>query len=639
VKVTLIILSFLICSPLFSQEPSAYGPYHAGFMTLQVTDSSRLYKSGADPVDRLFHRPVDIDVWYPANDTSATSMTFGDLVQLLEVRAAFYQREKNYTGIAKELLTYLALSLEVNDGELARFHTATFKNAQPAPGNFPLILYMASFNGMSYENYNLMEFLASHGFVVACVNSVGRYPGDMTIALEDLIEQVNDAIAAHRILKNLPFVDNRSTVTIGYSWGGLAACLAAPRINAEAIISMDGSEFHEYGTPDDQSFGDIRKMLASPDRTPIPYLYLRRDSLSPEVDSVYAHHVNAKGSHWIKVQNTSHEDFSALPYLAATLKKDMRDQPYPLIREIILGYLQEALGKGDQFQNFRQQLSTTKAIDTVYHDAVLRNTEASLILSGVVLDQTTHEALPYVNIGSIQKNYGTVTNAKGEFSLNIPFDLDDTLKISSIGFIEQIIPVGNIHWKPDQTIYLKEKVTVLKETVVEVKALKTRTLGHTTRSNFFGGKLGSNRLGTAIGVKINIRKAVMLDRFNFTVSYNQLDTAVFRLNVYRVEKGMPSENILTQNILYRLGKQTGSFHIDLSSYEIIVEDDIVIGLEWIEGNMEDTSSGIVFSAAPLNNGTFLRYSSQGKWKRFKGMGIGFNVRVKYLDENTKMIKK
>jgi hypothetical protein len=604
-------------------------------MTLQVTDSSRLYKPGADPVDRLFHRPIDIDVWYPANDTSATAMTFGDLVQLLEVRAAFYQRERNYTGIAKELLTYLTLSLEVNEGDLARFHTDTFKDTQPAPGNFPLVVYMASFNGMSYENYNLMEFLASHGFVVACINSLGRYPGDMTIAPEDLMEQVNDAIAAHGVLRNLSFVDNTSTVTIGYSWGGLTACLAAPKINAAAIVSMDGSEFHRYGTSDDKSFVDIRKILASPNRAPIPYLYLSRDSLSSEVDSVYAHHVNTKGSRWIKVQHTSHEDFSALPYLAATLKKDMRDHPYPLIREIVLAYLQEALGEGNLFLTFRKQLSGTKAIDTVCQDLVLRNTEASLNLSGVVLDQTTHEALPYVNIGSIQKNYGTVTNAKGEFSLTIPFDRDDTLKISSIGFIEQIIPVGDIHWKPDQTIFLKEKVTVLRETVVEVKALKTRTLGHTTRSKFFGGKLGSNRLGTAIGVKINIGKAVMLERFNFTVSYNQLDTAVFRLNVYRVKKGMPFENILTQNILCRLGKQTGSFHIDLSSYEIIVEDDIVIGLEWIEGNMEGTSSGIVFSAAPLNNGTFLKYSSQGKWKRFKGMGVGFNVRVKYLDENAR----
>ena len=46
---------------------------------------------------------------------------------------------------------------------------------------------------MSYENYLLFESLVKNGFVVASVSSIGRYPGNMTMDVEDIREQINDA--------------------------------------------------------------------------------------------------------------------------------------------------------------------------------------------------------------------------------------------------------------------------------------------------------------------------------------------------------------------------------------------------------------------------------------------------------------
>ncbi len=34
---------------------------------------------------------------------------------------------------------------------------------------------------MSYENLHLFEKLAGHGYIVACITSVGRYPGNMSM--------------------------------------------------------------------------------------------------------------------------------------------------------------------------------------------------------------------------------------------------------------------------------------------------------------------------------------------------------------------------------------------------------------------------------------------------------------------------
>jgi predicted acyl esterase len=101
-------------------------------------------------------------------------------------------------------------------------------------------------NAMSYENYPLFESLAKKGYVVASISSIGRYPGNMTMQLKDLREQIADAkfikayLMMHRICSG-------KAALIGYSWGGLAAILLAMEDPSayRAVVSLNGSEaFH-----------------------------------------------------------------------------------------------------------------------------------------------------------------------------------------------------------------------------------------------------------------------------------------------------------------------------------------------------------------------------------------------------------
>src|SRR5690606_16808505 len=102
--------------------------------------------------------------------------------------------------------------------------TESHVNAKSVEKQFPLIVYLAGFNGMSYENYVLLESLAKKGFVVASVSSIGRFPGNMTMEVEDIFEQIKDAefIIDYLIDKE---VVSRDIGLIGYSWGGLAATI------------------------------------------------------------------------------------------------------------------------------------------------------------------------------------------------------------------------------------------------------------------------------------------------------------------------------------------------------------------------------------------------------------------------------
>ena len=176
------------------------------------------------------------------------------------------------------------------------------------------------------------------------------------------------------------------------------------------------------------------------------------------------------------------------------------------------------------------------------------------------------------------------------------------------------------------SIYLKEKTSELKEVVVTEKRLTRKVLGNKTKSKFFGVKFASSDLGSEMAIKIKIKAApTYLDKFDFNISYNNTDTATFRVNVYTMKNGRPDKNILDQNIILRIGDQTGNVEVDLSKFSLSVDDDFFISLEWIDGNR---NSGIAFSAGFINKGTYYRKASQGRWKKF-GIGVGFNVSVKY----------
>lgn len=69
--------------------------------------------------------------------------------------------------------------------------------------------------------------------------------------------------------------------------------------------------------------------------------------------------------------------------------------------------------------------------------------ESVFVISGTVTEKVTGEPLPYATLGIYRKGKGTVTNYDGRFSLKVTDDdLNDSLRISYLGFRNLIIPVN-----------------------------------------------------------------------------------------------------------------------------------------------------------------------------------------------------
>ena len=67
-------------------------------------------------------------------------------------------------------------------------------------------------------------------------------------------------------------------------------------------------------------------------------------------------------------------------------------------------------------------------------------------VSGIVMDSTSKEPLPYVSIGIAGTAVGAIANEQGVFKLNVPFvkQATDTLNITLLGYKTEKIPIKNI---------------------------------------------------------------------------------------------------------------------------------------------------------------------------------------------------
>ena len=260
-------------------------------------------------------------------------------------------------------------------------------------------------------------------------------------------------------------------------------------------------------------------------------------------------------------------------------------------------------------------------------------TISAQFISGKIIDAVSDEPLPYVNIGIVNKNIGTVSDRNGDFFLEVPADLGkDTLRFSMVGFSKKdfILKDYLAQQKSENTLRLEEKITALEGvTVVRKKSdkYKRKVLGNKSRSKTNVGGFTSNYLGNEIGIITRIRKSpTYLQEFNMFIAKNTYGSVLFRLNFYSLKGGIPHENILEEMIVIETDIESGLVSVDLRPYDIVMENDFLVAIEWIE----DLGIGdLFFSAGFLGSSLYARATSQGEWTKMGVSTVGMNVEVLY----------
>ncbi|MDB5024490.1 MAG: outer membrane protein with a CnaB-type/M14 peptidase domain [Mucilaginibacter sp.] len=255
-------------------------------------------------------------------------------------------------------------------------------------------------------------------------------------------------------------------------------------------------------------------------------------------------------------------------------------------------------------------------------------------VKGVITDAEDNKPVPYVSIGIINKTDGTVSTVTGNFKIDLDVQVNDsdTLKFSSVGYKSKAFLVADIHHMLSDSLLrvsLEKSVKELKQADVNYKRVKVKILGYETESKLFGYGFSSNVMGGQAGVRIPIKHSnTSIENFSFFIIRNSFERLTFRLNVYQITDGKPGTNILNDNIILKIGdKQTGKITVDLSSYHITADNDVLVGLEWIEAQPA-TTTGTFAIAAVLFGSTYFKQASQYYWQK-RRTGLGFSVKADY----------
>ncbi|MDQ8003759.1 MAG: carboxypeptidase-like regulatory domain-containing protein [Pedobacter sp.] len=209
---------------------------------------------------------------------------------------------------------------------------------------------------------------------------------------------------------------------------------------------------------------------------------------------------------------------------------------------------------------------------------------AQIKIEGKIIDATTKQPIPYVNLESFKYKTGTQSNQDGVFVFELPQGkISDTLKISCVGYKAKYITnlstgVGAIYELLPASITLSE-VVIKKGKVV----LKEVGVLEKTGSNFnpFNERLRRSGVQTAVLMKNEEKTTGVVKSVHFFVGRHKYD-APFRVRLYDNEKGLPGSDLLGKSLELVATKKNAWNEFDISEYQIkIPEKGFYVAIEWL----------------------------------------------------------
>lgn len=303
---------------LFSSCNTIPKNHFTGLKVYKNFDSTRKFDTTSNEKAAFYFRPVKIDLFYPAeSDDGKEALSYGDILDMYEQRMNYNNPpdscKKTSEMLAKTFAEYLHLD---SPQKILSYRTGIYSDLALPAEKHPLIIYAASMNGSSWENEILFDSLAKAGYIVAAINSVGKFPGYMSAAV-DLDEQVQDIIYAKKIMMQLPFIDTSKIGLLSWSMGGSAitkAAMLSPDI--KCLLSFDGTEIHYYGEDKawDKEFNEILSIAPTNTKSiRAPYFYLSSEH-PKKLDSIYIlpEHTSSTEKYFLQFNGGIHEDFSSI---------------------------------------------------------------------------------------------------------------------------------------------------------------------------------------------------------------------------------------------------------------------------------------------------------------------------------------
>jgi dienelactone hydrolase len=276
----IILVALLFCIPAavhadslfkFSNSPGAYG---VGVRYVKQYDRTRPFSpkrgliASALSKDENLGRPLQTVIWYPS-EKGGRAVKYDHYLQLLGWETDFQASPREQ---AKTVNAWLKM---VTDGKRQSQVDAerrsvmwAVSDAVPKPGKFPVVIYAPSINNTAFENADIAEYLASHGYIVIAAPSVGLTGRWIKKDLMHAELQANDIRFLIDYARTLPQADITRVAVAGFSWGGFSNVLAAAKDERiKALVCLDGAVRYSNSIMLQASYAKAEKL-----RTPLLFL-------------------------------------------------------------------------------------------------------------------------------------------------------------------------------------------------------------------------------------------------------------------------------------------------------------------------------------------------------------------------------
>jgi dienelactone hydrolase len=290
------------------------GPHTIGFEQVEVFDYSRPFRLEGEHRAR----PITLSIWYPAESAPSglRPLSFGRYVDGADGRESFQSMASSF-------------GLTLSRSELEKLYgteTPALEKAPRASGSFPLLFVLDGLTGPFYLNTVLCEFLASHGYLVVAIPTLGvREDVEAEYDALSVDAQVRDMEFAIQELSEYPGIDRERMGLVAWSLGGVSqALLQMKNPDVRALVSLDAATGYAYG----------QKLLESsiffdPRRATVPFFHATDSRESGQVPKSFRFYdeIAAKGrSYLLTIEGATHAGFTSL---AAILPVQAAAAPSP----------------------------------------------------------------------------------------------------------------------------------------------------------------------------------------------------------------------------------------------------------------------------------------------------------------------
>ena len=193
---------------------------------------------------------------------------------------------------------------------------------------------------------------------------------------------------------------------------------------------------------------------------------------------------------------------------------------------------------------------------------------AQTIVKGCIVNERS-ETIEYVSIGFEEDSVGTISDANGNFELEIPTNRKNDLVFTHVSFQKAVVPYETYANGQQLAVTMKDKVVELAEVVVGKKNKPQKIAGKAISGPMasFRGKGKADALEW--GPVFRSKKDYVISDILLTIKGSSYQWCVLSFNIYEIQDSK-FVNILNKPIYHRIEKSNSKQRLDIQPQETIM---------------------------------------------------------------------